>query len=99
MKFISLVLKKEIIIMKAKEDYIRDKMKEFEIPFEYYDKSKSRDFSEESLEKYERQMAECKDRAQLAKDTTAEKIWLDKLDILEKELRKRFKNKRFDMRK
>ena len=99
MKFIIHVLKKDIVILKVKEEIVKAKMEELEIPFEYYDKSKSRDFSEESLEKYNKQLEDCKARAKLARETTAQKIWLDKLDILEKELLKRFKNKRFDMRK
>ena len=99
MKFIINVLNKNIPIIKVKEDLVRDKMKEFEIPFEYYDKSRSRDFSEESLEKYKIQMSEAKAREKLARETTAEKIWLLKLEILEKELRKRYKNKHFNMKK
>ena len=99
MKFIVHVLKKDIVILKVKEEIVKAKMEELEIPFEYYDKSKSRDFSEESLEKYNKQLEDCKARAKLARETTAQKIWLAKLDTLEKELLKRFKNKRFDMRK
>ena len=90
MKFIVHVLKGEIVIIKTKEEEIQKKMEEYEIPFEYYDKSKGRDFSVESVEKYKSQLEDSKVRLQVAKDTTAEKIWLEKLDTLEKELRKRY---------
>lgn len=99
MKFIVLVLKKEIAIIKVKEDTIKEKMKEHSIPFEYYDKSKSRDFSEESLEKYKKQLEECKAREAEAKKTTAKEIWLCKLKTLEKELRKRYKDGILNMKK
>ena len=83
-------MKKEIIIIKVKEEEIKQKMDEFEIPFEYYDKSKARDFSMESVEKHKEHLEECKVRLQIAKDTTAEKIWLEKLEKLETELKKRY---------
>ena len=91
-KFISLVLKNEITIMKVKEEYVKEKMEEHSIPFEYYDKSKSRDFSMESLEKHKKNLLECKERIELAKKTVSEDIWLRDLDVIEKELKKRFKN-------
>lgn len=96
MKFIQHVLKNEIKIIKIKEDIIRAKMEELKIPFEYYEKSKSRDFSEESLVKYQKQLEEAKGRAQLAKDTSANKIWIGKLEVLEKEILKRKKGKNFN---
>jgi DNA topoisomerase-2 len=99
MKFIIHVLKGDIKIIKIKEEEVKKKMEEFSIPFEYYDKSKSRDFSQESLEKYKKQLEEAREKAKLAKETTSQQIWLEKLDILEKELRKRYKGKRFDMKK
>ena len=91
-KFISLVLKNEISIMKVKEDYVKGKMEEHSIPFEYYDKSKSRDFSMESLEKHKKNLLECKERLEVAKKTVPEEIWSRDLDTIEKELKKRFKN-------
>ena len=91
-KFISLVLKKEILIIKVKEDYVREKMEEHGIPFEYYEKSKSRDFSEESLEKHRNNLKECTERLELAKNIVCENIWIKDLEVLEKELKKRFKN-------
>ena len=91
-KFISLVLKNEITIMKVKEDYVKEKMEEHSIPFEYYDKSKSRDFSMESLEKHKKNLQECKERLEIAKKTVPEDIWVKDLDVIEKELKKRFKN-------
>lgn len=91
-KFISLVLKGDIIIMKVKEDDVKQKMTEHDIPFEYYDKSKSRDFSQESLEKHKKNLLECKERLENAKQVVPEKIWITDLEVLEKELKKRFKN-------
>lgn len=91
-KFISLVLKNEISIMKVKEEDVKAKMEEQEIPFEYYDKSKSRDFSVESLEKHKKNLLECKERLEAAKKVVPNSIWLEDLDVLEKELKKRFKN-------
>jgi len=88
MKFIIHVLKQEITIIKVKEELIKEKMEQFEIPFEYYEKSKGRDFSVESVEKCKEQLEEAKIRLQKAKDTTAEAIWLGKLDLLETELKK-----------
>ena len=90
MKFIRCVLDGKIKIVKVKEDYIEQKMEEFEIPFEYYDKSKSRDFSEESLEKYEKALKESQDLAKQAESKTAQTIWLDKLVKLKKEMLKNY---------
>ena len=90
MKFIVHVLKQDITIIKVKEDVIKEKMEQFEIPFEYYEKSKGRDFSVESVKRCQDQLEESKAKLQIAKDTTAEQIWLEKLDILEKELKKRY---------
>ena len=97
-KFISSVLKGIIILLKVEEDTIKAKMEELEIPFDYYDKSKSRDFSKESLEKYKNYITEAQARLKLAQETSAEKIWLDKLDALEVELRKRYRGKSFNMK-
>lgn len=91
-KFISLVLKGDIVIMKAKEEDVKEKMEEHKIPFEYYDKSKSRDFSQESLEKHKKNLLECKERLDCAKKVVPQNIWINDLDVLEKELKKRFKN-------
>lgn len=91
-KFISLVLKNEITIMKVKEDEVKEKMEHHGIPFEYYEKSKSRDFSVESLEKYKKNLEECKTRLQVAEKVQSRDIWLSDLAVLEKELKKRYKN-------
>ena len=99
MKFIIHVLRKDIEIIKVKEEVVKEKMEEFGIPFEYYDKSKGRDFSLESVEKYKIQIGEAKERLEIANGTTAEKIWLDKLNILKKEFSKRFTKGVFNMKK
>ena len=94
-KFITLVLSNEIVIMKVKEEEVKSKMEQHEIPFDYYDKSKSRDFSVESLEKHKKNLEECKARLELAEKLVAEDIWINDLEILEKELKKRYKNGKF----
>lgn len=99
MNFILRVIRKEITILKVKESVVLEKMKEFGIPEKYYDKTASKDFSEESLAKYQKQLDEAKARAELAENTTAQDIWYDKLIILEKEILKRKKGKYFDFSK
>jgi len=91
-KFISLVLNNEIVIMKVKEEEVKTKMEQHQIPFDYYDKSKSRDFSVESLEKHKKNLEECKARLETSKKLVAQDIWINDLEILEKELKKRYKN-------
>ena len=90
MKFIIHVLKKDITIIKVKEEIVKEKMRELGIPEEYYEKSKSKDFSEESVQNYREELEEAKARLGIAKENTAEKIWLQKLDRLETEISKRF---------
>jgi DNA gyrase/topoisomerase IV subunit A len=97
-KFISNVLNGNIVLLKVSEEIIKLKMEQLEIPFDYYDKSKSRDFSKESLDKYKNQITEAQARLKVADETTAQKIWLDKLDTLEVELRKRYRGKSFNMK-
>ena len=97
-KFISNVLNGTIVLLKVSEEVIKAKMEELQIPFDYYDKSKSRDFSKESLERYKNHIAEAQARLKIAEETSAQKIWLDKLDALEVELRKRYRGKSFNMK-
>lgn len=99
MKFIVHVLKEEIKIRKVKEETIIARMKELEIPFVYYEKSKTRDFSEESLAKYRKELEEAKVRLAKAIETSAQAIWLEKLDLLKKEILKRKKGKFFNFEK
>lgn len=99
MKFIIHVLKKDILIIKIKEDVIKEKMDEYEIPFEYYEKSKSRDFSEESVLKCKSQLEETRGRLKVTKETRPEDIWLEKLYILKKEFTKRYSKGVFNMKK
>ena len=94
-KFIAAVLKKDIVLLRAKEEEIKQKMKDLKIPFDIYDKSKSRDFSQESIDKYQKMIEEAKERLSLAEKTSSQQIWLGKLEILEKEFRKRYKKKKF----
>tara|TARA_R110000824_G_scaffold382903_1_gene576217 strand:+ start:43 stop:654 length:612 start_codon:yes stop_codon:yes gene_type:complete len=99
MKFIILVRKGDIKIVKISEDIIKEKMKEFEVPFSYYEDSKGRDFSEEALEKHKKNLEEAKANLKLAEETTAIKIWLGKLNILKKEILKRKQGRFFDFSK
>ena len=91
MKFIIHVLREDIKIIKIKEDIIESKMKELEIPFEYYEKSKGRDFSLESVDKYKKLLEESKTKLKAAENLKPEDVWIEKLQILRKELKKRFK--------
>ena len=95
MKFIEAVLEGKIKLIKVDEEKVKSSMEEMEIPFEYYDKSRSRDFSNQSLERYRQMVEECKAKAELAKNTTPEKIWIEKLQKLEEQLLKRFRGGKF----
>ena len=99
MKFIIHVLRGDIKIIKIKEEIIESRMKELEIPFEYYDKSKGRDFSEESVQKYKKLLEETKAKLQAAQELTPEKVWIDKLKTLRVEIKKRFKKGVLNMKK
>ena len=90
MKFIQLVLDDVIQLIKVSESEIAELLDAHEIPFEYYEKSKSRDFSVESLERYKKQVAEAKHRLNVAEKTTASDIWIGKLNALEKEIAKHY---------
>ena len=61
-KFIGMVLDGSLKIMKVPEETIRKKLVEENIPFKYYENSKSRDFSKESLEKHMESYKECEAR-------------------------------------
>jgi DNA topoisomerase-2 len=98
-KFLKLVLADKIPTKRVKKEVAEAKMAEYKIPFKYYEKSKIIDMSEEYLLKYEQQKVESEARAEIARKTTAEIIWIEKLDILEKEILKRKKGKFFNMSK
>ena len=99
MKFIIHVLKDEIKIIKVKEEYIKGKMEEYKIPFEYYEKSRGKDFSLDSVQKYKSQLDEAKARLDLIKSISPEEIWLEKLNVLKTELKKRFTKGVLSMKK
>ena len=88
MKFIIHVLREEIKIIKMKEEIIEGKMKEYDIPFEYYEKSKGKDFSVESYEKYKKLLEETKGKLKTAEALTPEGIWKEKLTTLRAELKR-----------
>ena len=99
MKFIIHVLREDIKIIKVKEEIIEEKMKEYDIPFEYYEKSKGKDFSVESYERYKKILGETKDKLKAAEDLTPEGIWIEKLKVLRIEIKKRFKKGILHMKK
>lgn len=99
MKFIIHVLREDIKIIKVKEDIIEAKMKEYEIPFEYYEKSKGKDFSVESYEKYKKLLEETRAKLKVSEELKPETIWIEKLTILRTEIKKRFKKGVLHMKK
>ena len=74
-------------------------MEEYEIPFEYYEKSKGKDFSVESYEKYKKLLEETKSKLKQAEELNPEGIWIEKLTVLRTELKKRFKRGVLQMKK
>ena len=94
-KFVTSVLNKDIILLRVKEEEIKQKMKELEIPYDIYEKSKSKDFSKESIEKYQKLIEEAEARLLIATKTSSQEIWLGRLNILEKEFKKRYKKGKF----
>ena len=99
MKFVIHVLREDIKIIKVKEDIIQEKMKEYEIPFEYYEKSKGKDFSVESYEKYKKLLEETRAKLKGSEELKPEVIWIEKLTILRAEIKKRFKKGVLHMKK
>ena len=99
MMFIIHVLREDIKIIKIKEDIIEAKMKEYEIPFEYYEKSKGKDFSVESYEKYKKLLEETRSKLKVAEELKPESIWIEKLTLLRTEIKKRFKKGVLHMKK
>ena len=99
MKFIIHVLREDIKIIKIKEEIIAAKMEEFKIPFEYYEKSRGKDFSLDSVEKYKTFLEETKAKLKLAEEMTPENIWLVDLKTLRVQIKKRFKKGILHMKK
>jgi len=98
-KFIVCKMKGELKIDKVKEEDIKAQMEKLEIPYRYLDKSKTRDFTEESLTRQKKNLAEARERLEKAKKTAAQDIWLNKLAILKKEVLKRKVGKFFNFSK
>lgn len=81
-KFNKLVRSGEIIIVKKEgvpEDEIKVKMKEHSIPFKYYNLVKAREFSKESVEKYEDMIKELLEKFRIESEKTPQTIWKEKL--------------------
>jgi len=96
-RFIQAVLDKEIVLVKADEEKMKEQLEKIGVPWKIYDDSKSRDFSIQSLQKWEKEINNCKDRIENAKKSTPQSIWLEKLDALEHVLTKRWDGVKFDM--
>ena len=62
-------------------------------------KSKGKDFSVESYEKYKKLLEETKKKLESAEALTPEGIWKEKLSTLRVELKKRFKRGILQMKK
>jgi len=91
-KFTEMVIAKSLVIIDIPEIEIRTKMEAQAIPFEYYEKSKSRDFSKESLEKQYRLQSDIKENLTKVEKYGGVDLWLDDLNRLEKVLKRNFKN-------
>jgi hypothetical protein len=98
-RYIQARLEGTIKVVKEDEDKIRSELKKIDVPFKIYEEAKERDLSKQSLERWKKQRKEAEARLKTAKNDTPENIWLEKLRKIEKELRKRWKEKKnmFDM--
>lgn len=96
-KFIEAVLSGEIKLIKADEEKMKMELEKINVPWKVYDDSKSRDFSVQSLKKWEKEINDCKAKIEKAKKSTAESIWLEKLERLEQVLLKRWDGTKFNM--
>lgn len=96
-RFIRAVLDKEIVLIKVDEEKMKKQLEKIGIPWKVYDDSRSRDFSVQSLKKWEKEINECKARIEQAKKSTPQSIWLEKLDALEHALTKRWDGVVLDM--
>lgn len=94
MQLITLIaIKKVIKYENVKKEEIKRQLEEHKIPFEYFDKSKLTDLTEEDIQKYMEKMEEAKARLELARKTTAAEIWISHLIPLREQLVKCKKGK------
>lgn len=97
MKLIVLcAIKKVIKFQNVSSAEIKKQLVEHEIPFEYFEKASLMNLTEEDIEKYKQKMEEAKARLELAQNTTAAQIWIDKLKIFKEQIAKRKKGKVYD---
>lgn len=93
-QYIQARLEGTIEVVKQDEEKIRAELEKIDVPFKIYEEAKERDLSKQSLEKWRKQRKEAEARLKTAKEDTPENIWLEKLRKLEKELRKRWDEKK-----
>lgn len=97
MKLIILcAVKKVIKYQNVKTEEIKKQLEEHKIPFEYFQKASLMNLTEEDIEKYKQKMEESKALLELARNTTAAQIWIDKLKIFKEQIAKRKKGKVYD---
>lgn len=89
-KFIQLVIDEEIIL-KADIDEINVKLQEHNIPESYHKDVKCHEIEKRTVERLDKKIEELKKEIKAYKKVTWDKIWLEKLDALEKYLRKNWK--------
>lgn len=98
MKLIILcAVKKVIKYQNVKTEEIKKQLEEHKIPYEYFEKSKLTDLTEEDIEKYRQKMEEAKARLELAQKTTSAEIWISKLKIFKEQIVKRKKGKIYNL--
>jgi len=92
-RYIQARLDGTIEVVKVDEEKIREELKKIDVPFSIYEEARERDLSKQSLAKWKKEREEAEVKLESAKAETAESIWLEKLDKLEKELRRRWDEK------
>jgi DNA topoisomerase II len=90
-KFVSLVVSGKIPINNTIEDNIRKSLEKHGVPFETFEKSKTRDMTKNSLQKHEKDLIESDRILNSIKGVSATSIWMDDLCKLEKFLKSKNK--------
>lgn len=96
--FCILIRDKKIKIIDVDEDEIKEKLEKFKIPYSIYENSKAKDLSENSIVKYEKQYEDGMKNLENFKSKSVQEIWLEKLNVLLKELKKRYKKNNFGIK-
>lgn len=85
-KFIKAVLAKELIVEKRSKVLIYEDLDKLEIPHEIYDKSKTKHFCNEELEKLKENINKILNEKETLISTSEKRIWYSELEQLEKAL-------------